>query len=148
MKNLILVLLLCPLFFISCNDSSDEREVEKWKTEILEAEKDFNDLAQKEGITKAFQAFAAPDGVIKRGNEIIKGNQAIAQWYAKNSGSNETLSWKPDFVDVSTSGDLGYTYGSFKFTSLDSLGNKEEATGKFHTVWKRQADGTWKFVWD
>ena len=58
------------------------------------------------------------------------------------------LVWKPDYVDVSESGDLAYTYGKYTFTSRDSTGRKVVSKGIFHTVWKRQEDGSWKFVWD
>ncbi len=30
----------------------------------------------------------------------------------------------------------------------DSIGNDIDNKGVFHTVWKRQADGEWRFVWD
>jgi ketosteroid isomerase-like protein len=59
-----------------------------------------------------------------------------------------SLVWKPDYVDVSKSGDLGYTYGTYNYTSLDSLGNEQSSSGVFHTVWKRQEDSSWKFVSD
>jgi len=61
---------------------------------------------------------------------------------------NVSLVWEPDFVDVSASGDLAYTYGKFIYTLTDSLGKDQVMEGIFHTVWKRQTDGTWKFVWD
>ena len=148
MNKNILICICCCCFIMACNTSTTNSDLEKWKAEIMEAEKNFNALAQKEGIIKAFQTYAAEDAVIKRGKNIIKGNYAITEWYRKDNRPNETLSWKPDFVDVSDSGDLGYTYGGFTFTSIDSIGNRIESFGKFHTVWKRQADGSWKFVWD
>jgi ketosteroid isomerase-like protein len=43
---------------------------------------------------------------------------------------------------------MAYTYGSYIFTTIDASGNKQESRGKFHTVWKKQADGSWKFVYD
>ncbi len=135
------------IFMISCN-TSDSNSIEKWKMEIEQVEKEFNDLAQEEGITKAFATYAANDGVIKRKGKLIKGKQAIAEWYQKDSKPNESLTWKPDFIDVSSSGDLAYTYGTYIFSSVDSTGTARENTGTFHTVWKRQADGSWKFVWD
>jgi ketosteroid isomerase-like protein len=49
---------------------------------------------------------------------------------------------------VSACGDLGYTWGSYTFTATDSLGATHRSEGIFHTVWKRQPDGSWKFVWD
>ncbi|NER16122.1 YybH family protein [Spongiivirga citrea] len=147
MKQNILILVLLLFISIGCTDRN-QNDLENWQAEIIKVEKDFNDMAQKDGLIKAFEFYAAKDGVIRRGKKVIKGKEAIANWYQKDVRPNETLTWKPTFVDVSESGDLAYTYGDYVFTSLDSLGNKKENKGIFHTVWKRQKDGNWRFVWD
>lgn len=59
-----------------------------------------------------------------------------------------SLQWDADFVDVSKSGELAYTYGKYTFTAIDSTGKTIDDKGIFHTVWKKQKDGKWKFVWD
>jgi ketosteroid isomerase-like protein len=59
---------------------------------------------------------------------------------------NVELQWTPDFADAP--GDLGYTYGQFVFSEKDSTGKMNVTKKSFHTVWKKQKDGTWKFVWD
>lgn len=120
--------------------------LEIWKNEIMQAELDFAAMAKEEGMNKAFLAFVADDGVLMRNDRLIKGKDAIKS-FMQNSTS-KGLSWKPDFVDVSASGDLGYTFGSYTYTYTDPTGNKVVSKGIFHTVWKRQADNTWKFVWD
>ena len=122
--------------------------MDKWKNEIVETEKEFSALAQREGIPAAFVAFAAEGAVLMRNNSLIIGKEALSESLQGSASENVSLSWKPDFVDVAASGDLGYTYGKFIYTSTDSLGNESMQEGVFHTVWKRQADGTWKFVWD
>ena len=131
-----------------CDHTPDTGEMEQWKAEIMTVEKEFNDMAQKDGLIKAFEFYAAEDGVIRRNKKVIKGKVAIAQWYQEDVRPNETLTWKPTFVDVSQSGDMAYTYGEFVFTYPDSTGNMKTNTGIFHTVWKRQANGSWRFVWD
>ncbi|MBT8219080.1 MAG: DUF4440 domain-containing protein [Bacteroidia bacterium] len=138
------------LYFIcilcSCNTTPDPAQIDKWKQEIVNAEHAFAKLVSEEGIHKGFTTFAADDAVLMRNNQFIAGKSAIDTLY---NGTNATnLQWAPDFVDVSASGDLGYTYGSFTVTSVDSTGNTIENRGVFHTVWQRQADGTWKYVWD
>lgn len=120
--------------------------LETWKNEIITTEIQFSDMAKKEGMNIAFLNFVADDGVLLRNDKLIKGKDSIKQ-FMKNS-SSRGLSWKPDFVDVSTSGDLGYTYGKYLFKYKDSLGNDKTSEGIFHTVWKKQPDNTWKFVWD
>ena len=120
--------------------------IDTWKNEIIETELEFSNMAQKEGMNTAFLAFVADDGVLLRNDKLIKGKDSITS-YMKNSDSRG-LAWKPNFVDVSNSGDLGYTYGEYTYTYQDSLGNDVVSKGIFHTVWKRQQDGKWKFVWD
>jgi ketosteroid isomerase-like protein len=107
-------------------------------------------MAGKEGIPRAFLTFAAEDAVLMRNNIIIKGKDAIQENFLKQSGNwaSAQLTWEPSYVDVAASGDLGYTYGSFMYTTKDSIGNLVSMEGVFHTVWKRQPDGAWRFVWD
>ncbi len=138
------------LFFLlfNCQTDTSEKNSTQWKAEIMQVEQDFNDMALEKGLIEAFSFYAAEDGVIRRNRKIVSGKTAIRDWYKKDVRPNETLSWKPTFIDVSESGDLAYTYGDYVFTSLDSLGNKKESKGIFHTVWKRQKDGQWRFVWD
>ena len=116
----------------------------------MDTEKAFEESVHELGLEKGFLAFAADDAVLLRGDNIIVGKAALAESYANSHTdfSKVKLRWTPDFVDVATSGDLAYTYGKYKYTVIDSSGNEQSQEGYFHTVWKRQADGTWKFVWD
>jgi ketosteroid isomerase-like protein len=143
-------LVLVVVLSFACSEENQDGSTEKWKNEIAKAEQEFADMADKEGIPKAFLAFAAEDVVVKRGKKLIIGIEALKESYEANSPSSGTVSltWKPDFVDVSSSGDLGYTYGKYIYTQIDSSGISQMDSGVFHTVWKRQTDGKWKFVWD
>ena len=145
MKKLLMFVLVSPLLF-ACNSKVDS--MEKWKNEIIETERSFSALAQEEGIAKAFLAYAAEDAVLMRNNNLIIGKEAMRESFQAAATENGTLAWTADFADVASSGDLGYTYGKYIYTSTDSLGNEQSVEGVFHTVWKRQADGKWKFVWD
>ena len=110
----------------------------------------FSELAGKEGISKAFMTYAAEDAVLMRNNKLVIGKNNLSVLFENQASApnDEKLSWKPDFVDVSASGDLAYTYGQFIYSYTDSTGTTIESEGVFHTVWKKQADGSWKFVWD
>ena len=145
MKNPLQYLILFFLFVFSCATETKTDSIEKWKQEIRQAEQEFAKLAAEKGIHDAFLFYAAEDAVLKRRSLII-GKTAIDKHLEKSTSKN--LSWSPDFIDVSASGDLGYTYGKYVYKYTDSIGNPLEDTGIFHTVWKRQADGSWKFVWD
>jgi ketosteroid isomerase-like protein len=150
MKTKMLLYLPLILFFCSCSVEIEKDSVEKWKDEILETEKNFALMAGKDGISKAFMTFAAEDAVLMRNDKLVIGKKNLVKQFENQASKpkDESLDWKPDFVDVSASGDLAYTYGHFTYSYTDSTGTKIESSGVFHTVWKRQADGSWKFVWD
>ena len=121
---------------------------EKLKSELYAVEKEFCAMAQTEGVQKAFVYFAADSAVILRRGQLLKGKEAILKQYESFPRKGSKLEWAPDFADVSVSGDLGYTYGKYTLTSTDSIGHTTKNEGVFHTVWKRQPDGQWRFVWD
>ncbi len=146
MNKLTCIIASTCLFLISCNTKPDKKLEEEWKNEIRETEQNFSKMAGEEGIHKAFTTFAAGDAVLMRNNKLIEGLKNIDEHY-KNQTS-KGLSWSPDFIDVAASGDLGYTYGHYTFSFIDSTGMAAKDTGIFHTVWKKQPDGTWRFVWD
>ena len=142
-------LLVMAALIVSC-DPNREGDIEQWKQEITDTELAFSAMAEAEGIPAAFLAYSANNGVMMRNNRIIKGHAEMEKYFEASSANPNRviLAWAPDFVDVAASGDLGYTYGQYKLTVTDSTGHSQESTGVFHTVWKRQADGSWKFVWD
>jgi ketosteroid isomerase-like protein len=61
---------------------------------------------------------------------------------------NFSITFMSTRVEVSKSGDLGYTQGPYKMTFSDQRGNKFEDEGKYLTVFHKLADGSWKAVED
>lgn len=139
-----LIIIIVVLF--SCKNDADLRE--KSKMEIMKTEKEFAKMVNEDGIKEAFLQYADENAVLNRNNSIIKGYDSIKAHFDHIDKSGVKLEWSPDFVDVSSSGDLGYTYGAYTYSMIDSAGETTESKGIFHTVWKKQKDGSWKFVWD
>jgi len=143
--NNIISLLILMLFLVSCKQTVN---LDTAKNEIFQTEKAFAEMASDKGLAEAFYYFADENAVIRRGNDsLITGKENIRNYYEKNSNPNARLIWTPDFVGISECGTLGYTYGRYKYSVQDSSGKKNESTGIFHTVWKKQ-NNIWKFVWD
>ena len=141
--------LACTMW--SCRPSpqaSEEEMMEKARQEILQAEKDFAAMAEQEGVPAAFLAFAADSAALNRNNRIIKGKAAIRAYFEQSTLQDVSLKWSPEFVETASSGDMGYTYGPFRFSAVDTAGQQIQAEGVFHTVWKKQPNGEWKFVYD
>ena len=148
MKSVIILLLICSIYFSCNNKESDQITMEKYKREIRDTELAFAKLAKEQGLKVAFTTYAADDAVINRGDNLIKGIKAIEEYYANQKFLNISLEWEPEFIEVAESGDLGYTYGPYIFKATDSNGKEISSEGIFHTVWKRQANGQWRFIWD
>ena len=150
-KESTIFLLLTILLSCSSPKSSNESKPnnENAKQEIEKAEKDFAQMVTDKGMAEAFYFFADPDVTIKRQNDtLIHGKEAVKKFYSVPFYQKATVKWSPDFVDASMEGDMGYTYGQYVWSSTDSAGKPISFNGIFHTVWKKQADGSWKYVWD
>lgn len=133
----------------SCLPIDNEQKKRDLEQEILKTEADFATMVANEGIAQAFIYYAADDAVLMRDNKVILGKKAIANLYpSKEKDPKLSLTWTPDYVDVSESGDMAYTYGEYLYTYTDEQGNTQREKGIFHTVWKKQSDGNWKYVWD
>jgi len=145
MKNLFVLLVIIVLVF-GCSNNKNKEEI---KNEVLQAEKDFALMTKEKGITEAFYFFADENAVIKRGNDsLIFGKENIKDYYQKKNYKNTVVTWSPDFIEVSNYGDLAYTYGKFTWKVKTEKGDTAKYNGVFHTVWKKQKDNSWKYVWD
>ncbi len=58
------------------------------------------------------------------------------------------LAWQPISAEVSASEDMGYTFGTYELKFDGPDGNPVVDEGKYLTIWKRQADGSWKVAVD
>lgn len=144
-KRVIAVLSIISLY--SCHQYGNAGQKEKAIQEIQKAEKEFDKMASEKGIAEAFWFFADSNAVIRR-DSLIKGKENIRSFYSRDFYKTATVTWAPDFTDASETGDIGYTYGKFLWQAKDSTGTTKETRGVFHTVWKKQKDGSWKYVWD
>lgn len=157
MNRLLYHIVLCSYFFmISCSPQAKQEENKKsslseseYKNQIITTETNFAEMSNKVGIAEAFYEYADENAVIKRGNDsLIYGKNAIKNFYQKAIYQTAKVEWKPDFVKVAKEGDMAYSYGKYRWVFVDSLQNEKEYVGVYTTIWQRQTDGSWKYVWD
>lgn len=149
MRTIIALICLLLMLFTSCSSNNTEGSKAKAVNEIQNAEKEFAQMAAEKGIAESFWYFADSNAVIRRGNDsLIHGKEQIRRFYSDAFYSTAKVQWSPDFTDASEDGNLGYTYGKYTWRVQDSIGKISEYKGVFHTVWKKQNDGSWKYVWD
>ncbi len=83
------------------------------------------------------------------GNAVLRGPTAITEaWSVFLQDGGPSIKWRPQFVEVLEDGELALTRGPFRVVSQDEDGNEVERWGTFNSVWRLQADGGWKVVFD
>ena len=115
------------------------------KIALIQADKSFSDMSVEKGMKAAFIEYIDSNGVLLKPNLLpIIGANAIDYLIAQED-SGFTLNWQPHNAFVSQSGDLGYTYGVYALhpKNIDTV-----LYGTYVSIWKKQGDGSWKFVLD
>ena len=104
----------------------------------------FETRAQAVGAAQAFREFMDPtDGLEFGSGPPIRGAEAIYKSMRGDTG-HATLQWAPTDAWGSASGDLGVTTGTWRL--LD--GSRPPITGRYVTVWRKDAAGQWKGLID
>jgi len=148
MKNTIRLLFIL-LVFNNCTPKKKAENLTYVKLQIVKTEKDFEKLVAEKGLAEGFYQFADSNAVIKREHDtLIIGKTNIKNYYSNPKYKTATVTWSPDAVELSNSGDMASTYGKYVWTSKDASGKELTSKGVFHTVWKKQKDGSWKYIWD
>jgi ketosteroid isomerase-like protein len=115
---------------------------------LRQLEADFMNAAVEHG-SQGYMSYYANDAVeMPNGGPIIQGRVNIAKGMGFLDQKDNHLTWMPVGADISASGDLGYTYGTFEFRSQDKDGKAVVDHGKYTSIWRRQKDGSWKVILD
>jgi len=111
--------------------------------ELIAIDNAFSTLSKKRGMNHAFLAFVAEGGVLLSPNKMpIVGKEKINLLF-QNDDSETEFSWEPLYADVSKSGELGYTYGTYQIINAES-----SKKGTYVSIWKKDSNGKWKFIFD
>ena len=116
---------------------------------LLKADQDFNDDTVARGL-KGFLSFLADDvATLRPDRPVLTGKKALAEaWTPLLTNPALAIRWRPLTSSISAGGDLGYTVGSYEIARSDEQGQRVVSTGKYVTIWRRQADGSWKVAFD
>jgi ketosteroid isomerase-like protein len=98
----------------------------------------------------AWAAAFAPDGVIwRRGGPPMVGLEAIRESMQRLfSDPQRLLVWEPHTSALSPAGDMGFTLGCYQLLRQVPGSPSQEGSGTYVTIWGRQADGSWRAVFD
>jgi uncharacterized protein (TIGR02246 family) len=96
-------------------------------------------------LERTLEFYASDASILPVAEPIVTGRQAIrAEWehIFQIPGFQSTTT--ATTVEVSRGGDLGFTQGTYSTTFDLANGTQATERGKWVSVWKKQADGTWK----
>jgi ketosteroid isomerase-like protein len=109
---------------------------------LAAAETEFAAHSVRADMRAAFLAAFAPDGVVVRSGWVVSND-----WMRDRPAPPIVLDWRPQYVEVAASGDLGLSTGPWKVTSK-AKPDTPPAYGQFVSVWRREGDGPWKVAVD
>ncbi|NCP15284.1 MAG: hypothetical protein GW858_14185 [Sphingomonadales bacterium] len=103
---------------------------------IVATELAFSREARERGQWTAFRRFAAP-GALLHGKD---GPFAIEPWLATQTDPAEAVQWEPRVIAMSCDGATAVSKGRYR--------DPEGKVGGFVTVWERQSNGEYRYVFD
>ena len=140
--------LLATLFLVSIASFAQRGVGTPAFKAMIETEQAFSKMAEVKNTREAFMSFIADDGLLFRPG-AVNGKKWMNEHPvpASPEGKKPLLAWQPNFGGMSAAGDLGFSTGPWE--ARNDINDKTPAGyGHFVTLWKLQADKTWKFVID
>ena len=141
MKLLLSILLLLPIATFAQKPQSPSP-----LKQMIETEQAFSKTAEVKNARDAFTEFIAEDGLLFR-PRAVNGKKWMNEHPVPPSDKHPLLAWQPAFAEMAKAGDLGFTTGPWEFKE-DIKDAKPSGYGHFVTLWKKQQDGSWKFIVD
>jgi ketosteroid isomerase-like protein len=137
------------IFLVACAGEVLAQTGGKPTDSIWAADTAWNKTYEAKDLDKAV-AFCDEQGSLLWPNApVATGKNAITKLTASAFAIPDfKLVWQPDKVGIARSADLGYTSGTYIWSFRDTSGKPVSDKGKYLTVWKKQADGSWKVLFD
>lgn len=142
-KHTVPILLAALIAPAALGQGSDAAEA------VSAADKELQRAVAERNLEQVISFYADDAVLLPAAEPMITGKAAIREEWQEILGI-------PDFenistlkrLDVSSSGDLAYTVGTYVTTMAGEHGEEVVEPGKWVSIWKRQADGQWRIVVD
>ncbi len=138
MRHLLLALALAACASVPGDEDQLEASPVASPAPVIAAEREFAADAAQRGWIAAFRSYAAPEAIMLS-PDPVNAQEQLAQMEGDGSTA---LDWRPAYGGISRSGDFGFTTGPFQ------MRGREGIIGHYFTVWRRQAAGDWKWIFD
>jgi uncharacterized protein (TIGR02246 family) len=153
MNKLALCLTLAIVLGVGCAPSpapvEPEVDLEAEKSAVMQADRDFAAATAANGIEGWLSYFADDGAMLPATDEVVRGHESIRTLMAAGFANPDfTITWTPEFAEVSRAGDLAYTYGTYESGVSDPEETAMLTRGRYVTIWRKNSQGAWKVVLD
>jgi len=110
---------------------------------------DWSKATQAKDLEKTMSFYVDDAMVLSPKVPLIQGKGTIRQrWTQMFAIPGPGLTFTTGDVEVARSDDLAWEHGAYEFATTDKKGKSTTERGKYITIWKKQADGSWKVAAD
>jgi uncharacterized protein (TIGR02246 family) len=143
-KSISAVFMLITVF--GCNQKVDTKlEGEK----LMQISRDWSQTASTGDLEKTLSYWADDAVLLPAGQHMLKGKKEISKMVEESFKiPGFKISWEPQSVTVSQSGDMAWMIENETMSMNDSSGKVITTLSKGVTVWRKESDGSWKNVVD
>ena len=115
---------------------------------ILALDKQWSDAAYGHDLAKTMSFYAKDAVILPPNSPICKTTKDKTACWAPMCDKSAEVTCSATKDEVAKSGDMAYTYGTYKLVMPDGKGGMMNDKGKFVEIWKKQANGAWKCAVD
>ena len=134
---------LFVLTIVSCNQQKVDTKAEGEK--IMKLSKEWSEVASTGDVEKTVSYWTEDASVMSAGQPPLNGKPAIRQMVEESYKiPGFHISWQPQSIEVSESGDMAYLIENSQVSITDSTGKPVTFRNKAVSIWRKQPDGSWK----
>jgi ketosteroid isomerase-like protein len=112
---------------------------------VKAADLQWSKAAQTHDMTALFTFYADDATVLPANAELLTNKPSVQKYWSEKLTKGVDVSWTPMYLEASSAGDMVYVVGSYTMTSKPvGKGKASSDHGKYMSIWKKQADGSWK----
>ena len=148
-KFVTLMFAVAAMLLFSATTHSQESDPASETEALLQADQAWSQMAEAQDWEGFFAGFADNAVMLAPNAPIAEGREGIHKFLdALINAPGFSVKWTPTHAFIAESGELGYTFGTDVMTMDGPDGKLVTENGKYATVWRKDAEGSWKVVLD
>jgi ketosteroid isomerase-like protein len=128
------------IILLACICFSSKLYAQKPIETLIDAERNFAQLAADKGAKEAFLTNSTPQSIVFEKNQPVNAQKL---WQSRPNSPIQLI-WQPAYAGIAASGEIGFTTGPY----IVEAKGKEVAWGQFSSLWEKNNNGHWKFMID